>query len=32
MLFLAARLYFGAFILLTSFYCLLAYIPFDMAA
>src|SRR6267378_235959 len=27
-LFLAARLYFGAFILLTSFYCLLAYIPF----
>src|SRR6267378_3319203 len=27
-LFLAARLYFGAFILLTSVYCLLAYIPF----
>src|SRR5438874_1782136 len=25
---LAARVYFGAFILLTSFYCLLAYIPF----
>src|SRR6267154_2024842 len=27
-LFLAARLYFGAFILFTSFYCLLAFIPF----
>jgi hypothetical protein len=31
-LFLAARLYFGAFILLTSFYCLLAYIPFTYHA
>src|SRR6266404_3415096 len=28
LLLLAARVYFGAFILLTSFYCLLAYIPF----
>src|SRR5437867_4361804 len=27
-LFLAGRIYFGAFVLLTSLYCLLAYIPF----